>query len=173
MAVVITNIIDPAQGAFLEERLMSDNVSLAQQLIRKYGRKTSTPRCMMMLDIRKAYDNVSWKFLLDLLAQLGFPLAMIGWIRECITTTTFSISLNGKLHGFFNCKRGLRQGDPISPYLFVLDMEYLSRSIKNATTNPSFKFHPKCKQIGLTDLSFADDIILFARGGCPVCFSYL
>lgn len=89
---------------------------------------------------------------------------MIGWIRKCITSAFFSISLNGKMHGFYKCKRGLRQRDPISPYLFVLAMEYLSRSIKATTSNPCFKFHPKCEKIGLTHLSFADDIMIFTRG---------
>lgn len=89
---------------------------------------------------------------------------MISWIKEFISTASFSISLNGKLQGFSNCKRGLRQGEPISPYLFVLAMEYLSRSLKDATSIHTFKYHPKCDKIGFTHLSFADDIILFSRG---------
>lgn len=113
---------------------------------------------------RKAFDTVSWSFILDLLKLFGFPLIMINWIKECITTASFSIFLNGKMHGFLKSQRGLRQGNPISPYLFVLAMEYLSISIKAATANPDFNFHPKCKNIGLTHLSFTDDIIFFSRG---------
>lgn len=173
MASVIPRIIHPTQSAFLEERLMSDNILLAQQLIRKYGRKSCTPRSMLMIDIKKAFDWISWKFILDLLTLLGFPLVMVLWIKECITTASFSVSLNGKMHGFFKCKRCLRHGDPISPYLFVLAMEYLSRSIKAATDVPNFKFHPKCKQIGLTHLSFADELILFTRGGYSFYLCYI
>lgn len=117
-----------------------------------------------MIDIKKAFDTVSWEFLLELLLKLGFPSTMNSWIQECISTVTFSIALNGKMHGFYKSKRGLRQGDPISPYLFVLAMEYLSRPIKVATANPNFNCHPKCEKIGLTHLSFADDIVLFPRG---------
>lgn len=164
LAEVVPSIVDQAQNAFLEERLMNDNILLAQQLIRKYGRSTCTPRSMLMVDITKAFDTISWTFLLELLLQLGFPAVMIIWIRECISTASFSISLNGRMHGFHKTKTGLIQGDPISPYLFVLAMEYLSRAIKVATSNPNFNFHPKCEKIGLTHLSFADDIILFSRG---------
>lgn len=145
LASVIPSIIDSAQNAFIEDRLMSDNIMLAQQLIRKYGRKTSTPRCMMMIDIRKAFDSISWNFILNLLKSLGFPPSIIGWIRECITSASFSVSLNGKLHGFYKCKRGLRQGDPLSPYLFVLAMEYLSHSFKATIATSNFHYHPKCK----------------------------
>lgn len=164
LAAAIPNLVDSAQSAFLEERLMSDNILLAQQLVKKYGRKSCTLICMMMVDIRKAFDTVSWAFILNLLHHLGFPAVMINWIRECITIASFSISLNGKIHGFFKSKRYLRQGDPISPCLFVLAMEYLSRSIKAATSNPNINFHPKCEKIGLTHLSFADDIIIFSTG---------
>lgn len=73
IAKVIPSLLDSAQSAFLEERLMTDHILLAQQLIRKYGRKTCTPRCMMMVDIRKAFDTVSWSFILDLLHHFGFP----------------------------------------------------------------------------------------------------
>lgn len=161
---VTPNLVDSTQCAFLEERMMSEHILLAQQLIRQYGRKTCTPRCMLKVDIRKAFDTVSWSFILELLLHLGFPQIMINWIRECIKTASFYISLNGKMHGFLKCKRGLRHGDPISPYLFVLAMYYLSRAIKIITANPNFNYHPKCERIGLTHLSFADDIIFFTRG---------
>lgn len=164
LAVIVPNLVDQAQNAFLEERLMTDYILFAQQIIRKYGRKTCTPRSMLIVDIKKAFDIVSWSFIIDLLKKLGFPVIVINWIKECISTATFSIALNVKLHGFHNSKRGLRQRDPISPYLFVLAMDYLSRAIKATSSNPNFNFHPKCERIGLTHLSFPDDIILFSRG---------
>jgi hypothetical protein len=66
---------------------------------------------------------------------------MVNWIRECISTTRFSVSINGELHGFFVGTRGLRQGDPMSPYLFVLVMEVFLGLMGNLVQNNDFKLH--------------------------------
>ncbi|GJU64014.1 reverse transcriptase domain-containing protein [Tanacetum coccineum] len=87
-------------------------------------------RCSFKIDIQKAYDTVSWKFLKDILFGFGFHSRMIEWIMTCVTSTSFSINVNGKLHGFFKGRRGLRQGDLMSPYLFTLVMEILTLILK-------------------------------------------
>ena len=122
----LPNLIDRAQFAFVPGRSISDNILLAQELLRNYHRSDTRPRCILQVDNLKSYDPVKWSFLLNLLSKLGFPSKFIGWIQQCITTLKFSVSINGELAGFFGSSRGLRQGDPLSSYLFVLTMDALS-----------------------------------------------
>ncbi|XP_070033019.1 uncharacterized protein [Nicotiana tomentosiformis] len=82
-------------------------------------------------------------------------------VMTCINSTKFSVKVNGEGHGYFDRRRGLRQGDPISPLLSVLIMEYLSRTLKRMSDLPDFKFHPMCKRLKLTHMIFADDLMIF------------
>ncbi|KAK6134125.1 hypothetical protein DH2020_032125 [Rehmannia glutinosa] len=83
---------------------------------------------------------------------------------ECVSTTSYSLSINGDTYGLFKGQRGLRQGDPISPYIFVICLEYLSRLINKKTMNSHFNYHPKCGPLKITHLAFADDLMLLSRG---------
>ncbi|XP_019251222.1 PREDICTED: uncharacterized protein LOC109230152 [Nicotiana attenuata] len=82
---------------------------------------------------------------------------------ECITTVSYSLTLNGGLTKPFEGKRGIRQGDPVSPYLFVIAMEYLQREFSQLAENKEFHFHPRCKRLGVMYVCFADDLLMFCR----------
>jgi hypothetical protein len=91
------------------------------------------------------------------------PDQFVSWVKACLTSPSFSISLNGSLVGFFQGKKGIILGDPISPYLFVLAMEVLSLLLEEAASGSSgFIFHPKCSAIKLTHLCFADDLLILS-----------
>ncbi|KAH1055514.1 hypothetical protein J1N35_033579 [Gossypium stocksii] len=132
--------------------------------MRGYGRKNISPRCTLKIDLQKAFDSVNWCFLLLVLKALKFPEIFRNWIEACITSHYFSISLNGSLVGYFKGAKGVRQGDPLSPFLFVIAMEVLSRLLEIAARQGIFKFHPKCSKVKLTHLIFADDLLIFVKG---------
>ncbi|GAB2272237.1 hypothetical protein Dimus_038972 [Dionaea muscipula] len=81
----------------------------------------------------------------------------------CISTAAFSVSVNGEVLGFFRGKRGIRQGDPISPYIFVLVMEYFTRCMRKMGKDPNFRFHPGCKELRIISMCFADDLMIFLK----------
>lgn len=140
---------------------MVENILLVQELLRQYGRNRTTPKCLIKIDIKKAFDSASCEFLESVLKELGFHPKFISWTMQCVTSTTFSLSINGSMEGYFKGQRGLRQGDPISLFLFVIGMEYLSRMLKALHEAPSFKFHARCRVYKVTHLAFADDLIFF------------
>ncbi|KAL2929883.1 LINE-1 retrotransposable element ORF2 protein, partial [Bienertia sinuspersici] len=164
LKTVLPDLIAANQGAFVHHRFIVHNIMVCQDLVRKYGRKNSSPSCLIKLDLRKAYDTVEWDFVQEMLESMGFPEQFVQWVMECVSTPMFSLVLNGTPHGFFKSKRGLRQGDPLSPLLFVLCMEYFSRVMMKMTEDPQFKFHPRCRGLRLTHLCFADDLIMCCRG---------
>ncbi|XP_058723274.1 uncharacterized protein LOC131595058 [Vicia villosa] len=81
----------------------------------------------------------------------------------CVSTVSYKFAINGEPSVSINAKRGLRQGDPISPLLFVLIMEYMHRVLQGLEDEPAFKFHPKCAKMSMLNVCFADDILLFSR----------
>lgn len=99
-----------------------------------------------------------------MLQVLNFPPQFILWIKGCITRSRFSVSINGSLAGYFKGGCGIRQGDPLSSYLFVIVMNILSRLLNMAGQHGVFQWHPKCKRVALTHLCFADDLLIFIHG---------
>ena len=114
--------------------------------------------------MRKAYDTVDQLFIRDKLVVLNFPQHFIKIVMTCISTTQYSLLVNGNLSTVLKAKRGLRQGDPLSPLLFVIGMEYLSRSLHLLDHNPEFQFHLRYRKLKLKYLCFTDDLMLMCKG---------
>ncbi|KAL0283921.1 UNVERIFIED_CONTAM: Transposon TX1 uncharacterized protein [Sesamum radiatum] len=154
----------PISKCICPGRLISDNVLLAQELFSGYNQCRLPPRCALKVDLRKAYDTVEWDFLIATLQLFGFPATFIRWIEECVTSAHYSVVVNGGVHGFLRGARGLRQGDPMSPYLFVLVMEVLHMILQQLIEQDGeFRYHWRCQDLKLFQLSFADDLILLCK----------
>lgn len=114
LKTIFPDAIEPNQTAFIKGRLLLENVLLASELVNGYHRTTLSNRATIKLDISKAFDTVKWSFITAVLKAMGLPIQFIHWIRICISTASFSVSVNGSLEGFFTSARGIRQGCSLS-----------------------------------------------------------
>ncbi|XP_010430863.1 PREDICTED: uncharacterized protein LOC104715119 [Camelina sativa] len=129
LKAILPSVISHAQSAFMLGRLLLENVLLATEIVQGYNKKATPPSAMLKVDLRKAFDSIRWDFLIATLKAVNLPEKFIGWIQECLTTASFSLTVNGHTGGFFKSTQGLRQGDAMSPYLFVLAMEVFSDDV--------------------------------------------
>lgn len=157
-------LISTSQSAFVPGRLLVENVLLATELVSGYNWKKISKRCMLKVDLQKAFDTLDWDFILHTLETLNFPLVFRNLIKKCLTTTRFSVAINGESCGYFKGTRGLRQGDPLSPYLFVIALEVFSQQLKRKYLDGSIGYHPNTSALQVSHLSFADDLMIFSDG---------
>lgn len=161
---MLPDLILPNQTAFVQGRLLIENTVLASEIVHGYHRDRGPKRLVLKVDIAKAFDTINWDFILNCLASVGVPYLFIRWLRACICTPSFTVGYNGTVQGYFKSKRGLRQGDPLSPYLFVIAMNCLSLLLDKAAEEGKFGYHHKCVESKLTHLCFADDLLIFTEG---------
>ncbi|GAU50504.1 hypothetical protein TSUD_409790 [Trifolium subterraneum] len=162
---ILNTIIGPYQSSFLPGRGTSDNAIVLQEIIHFMRRsKRKKGYVAFKLDLEKAFDNVNWEFLKSCLHDFGFPDTTIQLIMHCVTSSNFSLLWNGNKMPHFKSSHGLRQGDPLSPYLFILCMEKLSIAINNAVQQGNWApIHISDNGPRLSHLLFADDVLLFSK----------
>uniref|UniRef100_A0A2N9I899 Reverse transcriptase domain-containing protein n=1 Tax=Fagus sylvatica TaxID=28930 RepID=A0A2N9I899_FAGSY len=171
LRVALPKLVSPLQTAFVPGRKGIDNMILVQELVHTMGTKKGKEGYMAIkIDLEKAYDRLEWHFIRDILLLFNFPASMIKLILSCVSSSSISVLFNGGKLEEFKPSRGIRQGDPLSPYLFILCMELLG-----------FLIHEKCEANlwnplkvarggpAFSHLFFADDLVLFAKADRKNC----
>ena len=158
---LLNRLISPEQCGFVKGRHIHDNIMLVNELAQSLDYDVRGSNTIITLDMEKAFERIDWNFLVEVLRRFGFTNDFITLVNACVRENHFSLLVNGSSTSFFTATRGLRQGDPLSPTLFILAEEVLSRSLTRAITQGSIK--PYFSKRGCPIIShslFADDAIL-------------
>ncbi|CAM8905567.1 unnamed protein product [Rhodiola kirilowii] len=163
---ILPSIISHNQSAFIKGRLITDNILLAHEVSHfiRGIKKQKKGYISMKLDMSKAYDRVEWLFLERMMAKMGFDQNWIRKIMDCVETVSYKVRINGNNTREIRPSRGLRQGDPISPYLFLICAEWLTHTLNNYQENGRIKGIRICRGApAITHLMFADDCLLLLK----------
>jgi len=169
---LLSILISKEQAAFISNRQIQDNIMVVQEVMHQFKVRACKKHFNLILktDMQKAYDRVEWDFLEAYLKQLGFNDSWVTQVMACVTTVSFSIRFNGEQLPYFKPTRGIRQGDPLSPYLFILIANALSTTLTQAVAIGHIKgiqFHRDCPK--LCHLFFADDSVFFLKATISEC----
>jgi mannosylglycoprotein endo-beta-mannosidase len=156
----IENLIDLNQTGFLHARSISETFVFAAEVVQTCCTR-KTPTLVLKLDFAKAFDTVNWNALDQILEAKGFSGLWRHWMRNLLGSSKSAVLLNGVPGPWINCKPGLRQGDPLSPYLFLLVADTLQAPIKS---KPNLIHHLIAPNIGCVTLRYADDTLIVMRG---------
>ena len=162
---VINYLVRPAQSAFILGRQMTDGVVIAEEIVAAWQRR-STKGFMWKLDFAKAYDSIDWHFLWRVLRRRDFPETWVRWVKQCVCTNMFAVLVNGRPQGsWIHPQRGIRQGCPQAPLLFILAVDTLAVCTERLCMRGMLSgFQTAGWPGGVPLLQYADDTIFFIEG---------
>ncbi|XP_076957750.1 uncharacterized protein LOC143633313 [Bidens hawaiensis] len=160
---VIGKLVSVEQTAFLAKRSILYGPLILNEIV-AWLKKANKRGMIFKVDIEKAYDSLNWGFLDSVLEQMNFPVKWRGWISAILSGGRTSVLVNGSPTPEFKCSRGLRQGDPLSPFLFVLAMQALTCIMKRAISVGLFKgLRCGLEGLNLTHFLYADDVVFVGK----------
>ena len=156
--LILPKLIHADQKGFVNGRFIGENLRLIYDIINECEIQNSK-NLIILIDFEKVFDSISWKFILDILKKFNFGEKTINWVRSLQNNSNSKILQNGYLSDEISLGRGCRQGDPISPYLFVLAAEFLAEAIRTNTKIKGITIHNKEHKLS----QYADDTTLFLK----------
>eukprot|EP00253_Pinus_taeda_P013898 PITA_13898 len=160
---ILSRHISPEQFGFLNGRQIHEAIGMAQEVLHSVKMKNKKG-AVIKIDLSKAYDRVNWSYIRLLLTHLGFKVDFISWIMGRVTDVSYAILINGAATPFFKGQKGLRQGCPLSPLLFLLVAEGLSQLIHKSRREGKIKGIEAAVNMFISHLLFVDDILVFTNG---------
>eukprot|EP00253_Pinus_taeda_P002817 PITA_02817 len=160
LKLLLPLIISPEQSGYVEGRQITDEIILTHEIIHSLN-ISKKRRMLLKLDLSKAFDRLIWNYIEKILLDFGFNASWVRWIMSLITFSFFYVLINGIPSETFHPTRGIRQGDPLSPFLFIIMVEGLGRSIKHAQQTAHLKGLSFHNSPVFTHQQFVDDNMLY------------
>ncbi|KAJ4810222.1 RNA-directed DNA polymerase (reverse transcriptase)-related family protein [Rhynchospora pubera] len=160
LASVIDRLISPTQTGFVKGRLIHENFLAAREII-SHLTKSKEPTVLLKIDFYKAFDTVNWCFLYDVLNCFGIPPNFLSWIKLLISTASSALLVNNQVGLTFQHHQGLRQGDPLSPFLFIIVADVLAKMCDAVSTSVPFSISNRLPS-PFHILQYADDTLIFS-----------
>lgn len=158
----LPHIIHPSQTAFIQGRHIATSIIIAQEIIHSFNLKSWKHKAFLLkVDLAKAFDRIEWHFIISALKRQGFSDKFVTLVYSCISSTSMAVNINGSLTDYFIPQRGIRQGCPLSPYLFILAVNELAIKLQHMSSDHDIQgitLGPGCPKIHC--LMFVDDLII-------------
>lgn len=170
LKLMLPSIINESQTAFIHARDIADSLALAHEISNDMKKRQNQRYFCAKLDLLKAFDSVNRNSIIHRLTQKGFPTKFVNWISACILNIPFSIVLNGEIKGFFRSSNGLKQGCPLSLFLFTIAIDYFSCFLDDVVRKNDFPPY-SIKDYGVSHLLFADDLLVVGEASMATAHS--